>query len=577
MVRIRQVEIKHFRSIRSLSWYPQPGLNCLVGPGDSGKSTILDAIDLCLGARRTVSFADTDFYGLDVSQPIVISLTLGDLPDRLKNLDYYGDCLRGYDDKILGVVLDEPCKDCETVITVRLTVSSDLEPVWSLYSERVEHLDPPKSLQWRDRVELAPSRLGQHSTSNLSWTRGSVLNRLGDERATVGPALVHAAREARATFGAQAGPQLAKTLEAVTRTAKDLGIPVGASATALLDAHSASFGDGAVSLHSDNGIPLRSMGTGSTRLLIAGLHRATANSAGIVLIDEVEHGLEPHRINRLLDSLGAKDKEEPLQVFMTSHSPVVLRELSGSQLSIVRSSAAGHTARALGSGDDVQAALRMFPEAFLAKAVLVCEGASEIGLIRGLDQYWTEQGFPSLQAAGVSYIDVGGGDADRAFKRANAFLGLGYKVAVVQDNDKPPTDLAVQGFLSQGGALFSWRAGLALEDELFLSLPATEVTALIARAQELTEDGRVNDHIGTKSNGRVKLADVLAEGASGEYSQETRQLLGLSSRIRNAGWFKSITKMSGVAHDIVGPSWERVTPEFRDLVSGPFNWAHSNA
>lgn len=89
MVRIRQVEIKHFRSIRSLSWYPQPGLNCLVGPGDSGKSTILDAIDLCLGARRTVSFADTDFYGLDVSQPIVISLTLGDLPDRLKNLDYY--------------------------------------------------------------------------------------------------------------------------------------------------------------------------------------------------------------------------------------------------------------------------------------------------------------------------------------------------------------------------------------------------------------------------------------------------------------------------------------------------------
>ena len=34
-----------------------------LGPGDSGKSSILDAIDLCLGARRTVGFADTDFYG----------------------------------------------------------------------------------------------------------------------------------------------------------------------------------------------------------------------------------------------------------------------------------------------------------------------------------------------------------------------------------------------------------------------------------------------------------------------------------------------------------------------------------
>ncbi|BDB72271.1 hypothetical protein Cthiooxydans_46830 [Comamonas thiooxydans] len=576
MVRIRQVEIKHFRSIQSLTWHPRPGLNCLIGPGDSGKSTVLDAIDLCLGARRTASFADTDFYRLDVTQPISISLTLGNLPDRLKNLDYYGDCLRGFDHQLLGV-LDEPRKDCETVITVRLTVSSDLEPVWSLYSDRTAHLDPPKSLHWKDRVELTPSRLGHHPTSNLSWTRGSVLNRFGDERAVVGPALVNAAREARATFGAQAGPQLAKTLQTVTQTAKQLGIHVGATATALLDAHSASFGDGAISLHSDTGIPLRSMGTGSTRLLIAGLHRATANLTEIVLVDELEHGLEPHRINRLLDSLGAKEKEEPLQVFMTTHSPVVLRELSGSQLSIVRSEAAQHTVNTLGNGDDVQAALRSFPEAFLAKTVLVCEGASEIGLVRGLDQYWTEQGFPSLQAAGVSYIDVGGGDADRAFKRAKAFLGLGYRVAVVQDNDKPPTQAAVQGFLSLGGALFSWRDGLALEDELFLSLPAAAITALIARAQELTEDGRVNDHIGTKSNGKVKLANVLAEGASGEYSQETRRLLGVSSRIRNAGWFKSITKMSGVAHDIVAPNWERVVPEFKESVLSLIRWARANA
>lgn len=577
MVRIRHIEIKNFRSIQSLSWYPGPGLNCLVGPGDSGKSTILDAIDLCLGARRTASFADTDFYRLDVTQPISISLTLGNLPDRLKNLDYYGDCLRGYDYKLFGDVLDEPCKDCETVITVRLTVSSDLEPAWSLYSERTAQLDPPKTLQWKDRVELAPSRLGHHPTSNLSWTRGSVLNRFGDERVMVGPALVNAAREARATFGAKAGPQLAKTLQTVTQTANQLGIHVGTTATALLDAHSASFGDGAISLHSENGIPLRSMGTGSTRLLIAGLHRATANSAGIVLVDELEYGLEPHRINRLLDSLGAKDNAEPLQVFVTTHSPVVLRELSGSQLNIVRSDTDHHLVKAMGDEDDIQAALRSFPEAFLAKTVLVCEGASEIGLIRGLDQYWTAQGFPSLQANGVSYIDVGGGDADRAFKRAKAFLGLGYRVAVVQDNDKPPTPAVVQEFQSMGGVLFSWRNGLALEDELFLSLPTAAVTALVARAQELMEEGRVNEHIGTKSNGKVKLADIQAEGVRGAYSLETRQLLGASSRIRKAGWFKSITKMSAAAYDIVAPNWEQVAPEFKESVLGLIRWARTNA
>lgn len=576
MARIRLVEIKHFRSIQTLTWHPQNGLNCLAGPGDSGKSTILDAIDLCLGARRSVSISDTDFYGLDVTQPISISLTIGGLSDRLKNLDYYGECLRGYHD-LTGVVEDEPRKGYETVITVRLTVSADLEPVWSLYSDRTAKLDPPKSLQWTDRLGLAPARLGHHPNSNLSWTRGSVLNRLGDERAEVGPALVKAARDARTGFGAKAGPQLAGTLKRVTETANSLGVPIGATATALLDAHSVSFGDGAISLHSEAGVPLRSMGTGSTRLLIAGLHRAAADTAGIVLIDEVEHGLEPHRINRLLDSLGAKDQSEPLQVFMTTHSPVVLRELSGHQLSIIRSNTDKHTTNWLGTDDDIQSAVRCFPESFLSKTVLVCEGASEIGLIRGLDQFWSARGFTSLQAAGVSYIDVGGGDPDRAFKRAKAFQRLGYKVAVVQDNDKAPTLGIVNEFKDKGGALFCWREGLALEDELFLCLPTAAVTALLARAQELTEEGLVNSHIVTRSNGKMRLDDVLTEGARGEYSPETRRILGLSSRIRNAGWFKSITKMSDVAQDIIGPNWNETDGAFTNSVKNMISWARGDA
>lgn len=576
MARIRLIEIKHFRSIRLLSWYPGNGVNCLIGPGDSGKSTILDAIDLCLGARRGIAISDTDFYRLDVTQPISISLTLGGLPERLKNLDYYGECLRSYDD-LIGDIEDEPKKGRETVVTIRLTVTADLEPVWSLYSDRTAHLDPPKALQWKDRVELAPARLGQHPNSNLSWTRGSVLNRLSEERADIGPALVNAAREARGAFGAKAGPQLAGTLKKVTDTAHSLGVYVGTTATALLDAHSVSFGDGAISLHSEEGVPLRSMGTGSTRLLIAGLHRAAAALSSVVLVDEVEHGLEPHRINRLLDSLGAKDKAEPLQVFMTTHSPVVLRELSAEQVRVVRSTPSGHDARWVGVANDFQSAVRLFPEAFFAKTVLVCEGASEIGLIRGLDQYWTAKGYSSLQAAGVAYVDVGGGEPDRAFIRASVFQRLGYRVAVIQDNDKAPTPDAVKKFIDAGGFHLAWRNGKALEDEIFACLAASAVTALLARAQELTEEGLVNMHISTKSNGHVKLADIVAEGATGQYSLQTRTLLGEASRIRKGGWFKSITKMSGVGNDIIGPSWDTTDKEFTGSISRLLTWAYSNA
>ncbi|WP_311769311.1 MULTISPECIES: AAA family ATPase [Burkholderia] len=57
MTRVRRLEIRNFRSLQTLDWTPSNGVNCLIGPGDSGKSIILDAIDLCLGARRSATAA----------------------------------------------------------------------------------------------------------------------------------------------------------------------------------------------------------------------------------------------------------------------------------------------------------------------------------------------------------------------------------------------------------------------------------------------------------------------------------------------------------------------------------------
>jgi putative ATP-dependent endonuclease of OLD family len=90
MARIRKIEIQSFRGIKELVWLPSAGINCLIGPGDSGKSSILDAIDYCVGARRNIQCTDADFHGLDVEQPIRISITIGELDDALKNMDAYG-------------------------------------------------------------------------------------------------------------------------------------------------------------------------------------------------------------------------------------------------------------------------------------------------------------------------------------------------------------------------------------------------------------------------------------------------------------------------------------------------------
>src|SRR3954471_5564612 len=104
------------------------------------------------------------------------------------------------------------------------------------------------------------------------------------------------------------------------------------------------------------------------------------------------NGLEPHRIIRLLGALGAKEEVPPLQVFATSHSPTAVTELSAHQLHIVRKKDGEHVVTRASDAGDVQGTIRAHAHALLASSIVVCEGASEIGLMRGLDQYFTSTG-----------------------------------------------------------------------------------------------------------------------------------------------------------------------------------------
>ena len=571
MARIRRIEILNFRGIQNLHWSPSPGINCLIGPGDSGKSTVLDAIDLCLGARRNLQFYDTDFFGLDITRPISITLTLGDLDDSMKTLDGYGAFLHGYN-ATTGLIEEEPGFGAEVVLRLNLTVGSDLEPSWSLVSARAAQQNQTKALSWKDRVALAPTRIGAMSEYNLGWQRGSVLNRLSEERADASAVLVMAARAARDTFGDQAEKQLAGALGIVSTTAQELGISIGTKAKALLDSHSISLASGTVSLHSEDGIPLRGLGVGSTRLLIAGLQRKAANQSTIVLSDELEYGLEPHRIIRFLTSLGSKDAQ-PLQAFLTTHSPVALRELSGSQLFVLRPVNGNHQVVCVGADDEFQSTIRLYPDAFLATSVIVCEGASEVGFLRGLDLFRISQGSTSLSALGVALVDAGGGTPDRCYQRASIFQTLGYRTMVLRDDDVKPTDEIEKTFVARGGYTIAWRAGRTLEDEIFNSLTPNACLQLIHYAYEL-HDAMVEEHVRSASNNSITLQSFWAEfdhtKALTEYS---RSLLGRASRVRKAGWFKSITWMEEASRNIIGPDLHQCDQEFCRLVNYLFMWA----
>lgn len=583
--KIRHIEIRNFRSIKDLIWLPSPGVNCLIGPGDTGKTTILDAIDACLSIKKSIDFCDADFHELDVEKPIVIRVTLGDLPDHLMDLDSYGEVLRGFCEKKLAIE-DEPRDGLEIVLTMELRVTADLEIKRTLYSERTFSETYQKQLLWKDRALFAPSRIGSHSHANLSWTRNSVLARLSETKLAVGTDLVAAARDARKSFGNRAGSQLTEVLELVTKKAAELGVDIGETAQALLDANALSFSDGAICLHAENGVPLRSLGTGSMRLILASLHREASITASTLLVDEVEHGLEPHRLIRLLHSLGSKDEgTPPLQVFMTTHSPVVVRELSGDQLVIVRRRSKGeHTTKNVGTDDAIQGVARTYPEAFLARTIVVCEGASEVGLLRGIDRYYTLQGKPSAYASATAFVDAGGRSPEHILQKAGVFAKWGYSTLAFLDSDVPIDNFVVKVAESEGVDIHTWDGKLALEEALFNLLPDDAVDALITLAIELNSEDLVGGALEAVSGGNFTLTDVLSlVGGDAVYSNDERALLGKAAKLTTRdtktapgrkGWFKSISKMERVGVDVLGPNLADSDPKLRDVVQALFAHAH---
>lgn len=575
MAIIRHLKIENFRSVRETEWCPRAGLNCLIGPGDSGKSTLLDAIDFALGARRSVSFTDADFYQMDTSNPITINVTLGELDDELKSLDGYGYFLRGFDHDTKEIH-DEPQLGNEIVLTLQLIVREDLEPEWLLYSDRAAKEGVERRLQWKHRELVSPTRLGATTHHHLAWGSRSILNKLSENSADVSSSLAKLSRQTRQNFAEQSLPELNSVLEQVRTIAQALGVPVG-ELKALLDVKGVSLSNGAISLHNDDSTPLRQMGTGSSRLLISGLQKA-ASTSNIIIVDEAEYGLEPYRITRLLNELGSKDGAPSQQVFITTHSPYVLRELQAEQLHVLRKHAVesgkpvlsqSHRVFSLDGGNEQQGTLRACAEAFFSKAVIVGEGATEVGVVRGLDLFFQDTSRSGFQDRGVFCTDGGGGS--NYFKRAAIFVSLGYPTALLKDSDITTSDheQETQASRDLGVAIYEWGNGLSTEGATFKWCPLDAIPLIVQLAATLNGEQQVDQHIKNQSDGKQTFHSCV-----GQPSDDMRDLLATAAG--NYKWFKNIAKAESLTRMIIGPSFTRFDPIFRQTMKDLYKWAGQN-
>ncbi len=542
-MKIKHIEIRNFRGIKALSWQVKGAFNCIIGPGDTCKTTILTALDYALSPRTGLLFDDSDFFNQDVDQNIVIQVTLADWDESQPDIGKFFQESKFAQYKC-GLAetgpLPEPQPEGTVAVSVSLRVDKSLEPKWSVIKGRDEEEDQDrKPIYAADRAILGLSRLDVFSDFHFTWGRNTILTRLSaDNQGNLGTILSELARETRQSdiSGHQSVIECQTVADTIRQEARNAGVKL-AGLSPRIDIHRQSMSAGLLSLHEDN-VPLRNKGSGSKKLIGAAMQMKLYGGKNISLIDEIEMGLEPHRIRGLIYKL----KKSRQQIFSTTHSPVVIRELgvADNELYVCKRDTTGTVSlESLGTVPDIQGQVRANAEAFLGSKIVACEGPTEIGCLRAYDIFRFDENNPPVWSLATSYFNCGG--ASRIKPICPQLVTLGYLTAILCDNDTPEHLSAddIQDLRTAGVHISQWDSGYSTERQLFADLPWQHIPALlttISDSHDTLELATIIDSITTEP--RVTGQNLSADPAAWPESQVLRQVMG--DLAHNGSWIKRI-------------------------------------
>lgn len=508
-MRIERLAVKNFRGIKELDWYlAGQSICCLIGVGDSAKTTVLDAVEAAL-SPRWMTFNEADFHHANTADEIQIEVTIGELSKPLLSDGRFGLYLRGL--AANGQINDEPEDEDEIVLTVKLSVDATMEPVWSLVCERYP---VPRILSNRDRAMFCLVRLAGDESRHLTWAQGSVLSRMTGANDETAQMLAQAYRSARESAKLGAIPELAKASASAEKAARGLGAYVSNQYGPELELGRGGFNSGSIALH-DGSVPVRLAGLGTRRLATLAVQRSAISEGAIVLVDELEQGLEPHRILGAMAQL-KKWQDEAVaehipkgQILMTTHSDVVLSELPPPALFVTHRTSQAHAQiKHAAEGGDFSRILKLAPRALFAKRILLCEGATELGLMLGLREMYPvkHDGVP-IEQLGAAIVN---GQGAAAPPLACALGWLGYEIALFRDSDQPIHANWAAQLPNYHVRVIEYGQDLNTEQAVFLAAADDQIDGLLDIVAGSISEATLLDHLRNALPG-VPVADSFAD------------------------------------------------------------------
>jgi len=495
-MQIRHLRVQNFRGTSTLEWKPGASFCCIVGPGDAGKSTVLDAIEAVLSSRW-LFFGEHDFHMGDTSKTIQIEVTVGELSKALKSDERFGLYIRGWTEA--GELRDEPEENDEAVLTVRLTVDATLEPVWQVVCDRAEE---PRTISNRDRALFGLVRLAGDDARHLAWGQGSILSRLTGESDEAAARLAAAYKAARDSANLGEIEALKTASAAAEGFAKGLGAYVEGSYGPGLELGRSGLSSGSIALH-DGGVPLRLAGLGTRRLATLAIQKSAILEGAIVLVDEIEHGLEAHRVLGAIsqlkgDQARAKEAKRAIgHVVMTTHSEVALAEAGAAALFVCRTDRPGRCTTLVKpeAPEPINALMRFAPRALFSRRVLVSEGYTEVGILNGVREFWPPlHGGVPIEHRGAIIAD---GNGSQAPAIALGLAKLGFQVGMYRDSDTALSADDIAAFALAGIPIIEYGQGLDVEHALFAVADDAQVHRLLEHLREARGAGKINDNLAT--------------------------------------------------------------------------------
>jgi len=540
---IRQLTIERYRGIKSLKWNPAPGLNLILGGGDVGKSTILDAIALLLNPSNAAVVSESDYHCRDSNPGFLIQAVLS-LPastEISQQQKFNWPWEWNGKEAVAPLVSDGEGDDIPTpeipVYRLQVRGTPEMELLWEI----VQPNDEAEALSAAVRRAIGVVRLGSDDRNDrdLRLVYGSALDRLlADQgfKPRIGKKISEI--DLKAELGDEATESLQRLDDALCAGLLPSGLDLG-----LTSAQGISIG-ALIGLLAKKSVPevadevllpLASWGAGTRRMATLQIAAATQTKARIAVIDEAERGLEPYRVRKLIESLQA----ESTQTFVTTHSAVAINAATGSSLWYLDSKAnIGELPR-----KKIEKQQERDPETFLARLAVIAEGPTEVGFI----SYFLEKAINGRPCDhGIRVCNGQGTPAVLGLLEAMNSGGLTFAGFV----DSTTEDLARWNALKakMGDLLFQWESGCT-EKSVIILVKDDKLTELIkdedgtydperrkTLADRLGIDDKSLDAIVAKAGDNLRALIIAAASGDSEGAPEGQ---AKSWKKHGRQWFKS--------------------------------------